>query len=148
MYVSRGMLIHTISGLTDSRNIISCNGRAINFKRFFGYAKYIGKRHARLQEDGLSLIKETVEKHGLTLGEVKALFSRHGTPASPMGTGRDELLFVQRFRKTLNTCYFTGEMADFDWGGNLSQFKPILEKTVEYFEKVVMPDWCCELEDE
>ena len=84
----------------------------------------------------------------MTLGEVKALFSRHGTPASPMGTGRDELLFVQRFRKTLNTCYFTGEMADFDWGGNLSQFKPILEKTVEYFEKVVMPDWCCELEDE
>ena len=64
MYISQGVLVHIISGLTDSRNAISCNRRAINFKRFFGYAKYIGKRDARLQEDVLSLIEETAESMG------------------------------------------------------------------------------------
>ena len=150
VYISQHVLVHIISGLSDSRNIISCNGRAINFKRFFRYAKYGSKRDASLQEDTLGLIKEAVEKHGLTLGEVKALFyvaSRPGTPSGPMGTERDEQVFVQRCRKTLNTRYFTGGMEDFDWGGNLSQFKPMLEKALEYFEKVVMADWC-ELEDE
>ena len=42
----------------------------------------------------------------------------------------------------LNTGYFSGELAVFDWGGDLKQFKPVLEKALEYYEEVVMPDWC------
>ena len=40
--------------------------------------------------------------------------------------------------------YITGGLAVFDWGRNLKQFKPILEKTLEYYGKVAMPDWCSE----
>ena len=65
MYISQGMLPHIIFGLTDGRDIISCNGRAVDFMRFFCYVRYGSKRDARLQEDALSLIKEAAEKHGL-----------------------------------------------------------------------------------
>ena len=130
------MLLHIIFGLTDGCDIISCNERAIDFMRFFRYVKYGSKRDARLQEDALSLIKEVAEKHGLALGEVKTLFyvaSRNDRPTRTMGTERHELVFVQCCRKRLNTRYFNGGLAVFDWSGDLKQFKPVLEKAVEYW---------------
>ena len=59
-----------------------------------------------------------------------------------LGEEAHELYEVQRCRAVLNTGYFSGELAIFDWGGDLKQFKPVLEKTLEYDVEVVMPDWC------
>ena len=60
-----------------------------------------------------------------------------------LGEEEHELYEVQRCRMLLNTGCFSGELAVFDWGGDLKQFKSALKKALEYYEEVVMPDWCC-----
>ena len=145
-YISQGVLLHLFFKLTDGRDVIHCNGRSIRYMKFFHLAKYGSKRDARLQEDALRMIKEAAEKHGMVLGDVKTLFyvaSRHGRSTGIMGGEEHELYEVQRCRVLLNTGYFSGELAVFDWGGDLKQFKPVFEKALEYYEEVVMPDWCC-----
>ena len=147
MGLSQVVLLHLINSLTDGRDVISCNGCSIRFMKFFPLAKYGSKRDTSLQEDALGLIKEVAEKHNLTLGKVKTLFyvaSRHAFPSRLVGPKVFEVLKVQRWRELLNAGNFTGGLAAFDWGGDLKQFKPILEKALEYYEKVVMPDWCFE----
>ena len=145
--LSQVVLLYLINNLTEGRDVVSCNGRSIPFMKFFHLAKYGSKRDTSLQEDALGVIKEAAEKHNLTLGEVKTLFyvaSRHAFPALLVGPEVFEVRKVQRWRELLNAGNFTGGLAAFDWGGDLKQFKPILEKALEYYEKVVMPDWCFE----
>jgi hypothetical protein len=38
------------------------------------------------------------------------------------------------------------ENSAFDWGGDLNQFKPILEKALDHYSVVVVPKWCSEFD--
>ena len=91
------------------------------------------------------MIKEATEKHKMSLGDSRrcSVVPRHGGSIGMLGEEEHELYGVQRRRMLLNTGCFSGELAVFDWDGDLKQFKPVLEKALEYFEEAVMPDWCC-----
>lgn len=143
--VSQGVLIELVYALTDGISVVPCNGRQVPFLRFFHFAKYGSKKDKRLQEDALSLLKKSAEERNFTLGEVKALLfvaSRNGLPMGAMGEVKHELAIVQKYRELLNGKYFTTQLTASDWGGDLMQFKPILEKAVDYYEKVLIPKWC------
>ena len=88
--------------------------------KFFHLAKYGSKRDVK------------------TLSYVA---SRHDRPIRMLGEEEHKLYEVQRCRVLLNTGYFSGKLAVFDWVGDLKQFKPVPEKALEYYV-VAKPDWC------
>jgi hypothetical protein len=90
------------------------------------------------------MIKQAAEEQGFTLGEIKALFYiaslGDNSPGGPFGE-EYEMGLVQEGRRMLKTGWLTLIPA-FEWGGDLRQFQPILEKALDYYEKVVIPDLC------
>lgn len=141
--VSQSVLSDLINDLTIDGPDISCNGRQIRFSRVFHFAKYGSKKDKRLQEDVLSMLKEVAKEKNFSLGEVKALLyvaSRIGNPMSLLIETKYELEAVQRCRALLNRGHLT-QLKAFDWGGDLSQFNPIIEKAVDYYEMVYVPKW-------
>jgi hypothetical protein len=147
-YVAQGMLVYLIwkNLFTDDTDVI-CDGCPIRFPDFVRSAKYGSKKDAKLQEAALGMIKQAAEEQGFTLGEIKALFYIASLSNSSHGGMKEEeyeLGVVQGGRTRLKTGWLTLIPA-FEWGGDLRQFQPILEKALDYYEKVVIPDWCHEI---
>ena len=80
----------------------------------------------------------------MTLGEVKALLFVTTLPAPSwmihgcLGTVEQEAVVVQEWKEEVGKL---ASASEYKWGG-ARQFGPILSKAIEYYDKVVVLDWC------
>jgi hypothetical protein len=117
--------------------VIKCSGYSFPCLAIVRYAKFgllIGdlEEKPRVQTITLDCLRFCGEKHKMSLGEIKTaiyMASRDGEPSSFPHSDAS----VQAFRDLWQDCRLLLKGPDLngrgvDWGGDLSQFVPVLEK--------------------
>lgn len=143
MPLCQAVLTHLVFSLSDNWTI-DCDGVSVSIHDFMRIIKFGRKRGPSLREVALGIVKEAAERYGMTLGEIKALLFVTTLPAPSwmthgcLGTVEQEAVVIQEWKERVGKLASTSE---YEWSG-AHQFGPILNKAIEYYDQVVVPDWC------